>query len=104
MYLLIESIGVGPHTSECTSSKGEWATNWEVLKGNLCILPCKQCVQEERMLLHLFALESKEGMAEARTWWLGCPSLLCHSCKVKDCVATMLQALDGRLRLEVLCG
>lgn len=88
-YWLTE-FGVDPHKSEWTSLKGEFATNLEVPNGNLCILPCKQWVQDCKILIHLFANGSREDKAKLRTWWLGWPSLLCQSWSKEFWEATLL--------------
>lgn len=103
LYWLTES-GAGPHKSEWTSSKGEFATNLEVPNGNLCISSCKQWVQDCEILVHLFANGSKEDKAKLRTWLLGWPSLLCQSWSKEFWEATLLQTLGKRLRFWALFG
>ena len=72
--------GAGPQTSECINSRGFKAWKLEIGKENWCILPLKQCLQWEKLLL-LFEIQtlSTEEKATSRTLSLGCPNLWCHS-------------------------
>lgn len=70
--------GFRPQRLVWTSSNGDCAENWDLGKGSLCILPCKQCVHE-RTEVHL--LEPKQwdlGNKVLSTWSLGWPSCMCQ--------------------------
>ena len=79
---MIEVTGVGHHTSLWTSSRGSEPTKSDLLKGNWCILPLRQCLQWLSEADTGLLQKSKVGREDSvvlSTLSLGWPSLWCHS-------------------------
>ena len=110
----MEVIGAGPHTSLWTSSKGLEATKSDLLKGNWCILPLRQCLQwlskSKTVLLQTSRKEREESNALLSTLLLGWPSLWCHSnhlcdfCTLKDAEYELCCCEEGLNYVEEVEG